>query len=311
LFSIKDCGVMLEPQLGMSMDQLVATSRLAEELGFGYLFRSDHLLPTDNRRGIDSPECWTSLGAIAASTRAIKFGPMVAPVGFRNPALLARMACTLHSYSGGRLQLALGAGWYEPEYRAHGYPFPEFRGRVAQFREAFDIVMSLIREGRADYDGAYFSAHTDCLPRPSGPVHAIIGAASPSLVRIAARRADEWNLFVSPQEKYRSLKAAFDEARGEREVRVSETGPFLIGRSKEELEANAAKQARKFQSAQSPQEVVKRVRGRNAPCGTVEEFVDQLRGKADAGVEGYYFQALVPENREMTSLLADTLRGGI
>src|ERR1700746_3135026 len=111
---------MLEPQLGMAMNEFIDNVKMTERLGFGYLFRSDHLLPTDDRRGIDSPECWASLGAIAASTHKIRFGPMVSPVGFRNPALLAKMACTLHSFSGGRLQLSAGAGWYEPEFRAHG-----------------------------------------------------------------------------------------------------------------------------------------------------------------------------------------------
>jgi Luciferase-like monooxygenase len=133
-----DCGVMLEPQLGMGADQVVKTAELAEGLGFGYFFRSDHLLPTDGRRGVDSPECWTTLGAVAARTTKVKFGPLVTPLGFRNPALLAKMASTLHSYSRGRLQLAVGAGWYEPEYRAHGYPFPPFRERLAQLRSKSD-----------------------------------------------------------------------------------------------------------------------------------------------------------------------------
>ena len=91
MISIADCGIMLEPQLGMSAADIVNMAHLTERLGFGYLFRSDHLLPTDGRRGIDSPECWTTLGAIAASTQKVKFGPLVSPVGFRNPALLAKI----------------------------------------------------------------------------------------------------------------------------------------------------------------------------------------------------------------------------
>lgn len=153
MLSIRDCGLMLEPQFGMTMEQVVQTSRQAEDLGFGYLFRSGHLLPTGNSRGVDSPECWTSLGAISASTRTLKFGPMVTPMGFRNPAMLAKMACTLHSFSGGRLQLAIGAGWYEPEYRAHGYEFPSFKVRMRQFEEGVRIILSMVREGRADFDG--------------------------------------------------------------------------------------------------------------------------------------------------------------
>ena len=311
MFTIDDCGIMLEPQLGMTMAQLVESAQLAESLGFGYVYRSDHLLPTDNRRGIDSPECWTSLGAVAAATNRIRYGPMVTPIGFRNPALLAKMACTLHSYSQGRLQLAVGAGWYEPEYKAHGYPFPDYDDRVGQFSEALDVMTSMVRNGRADYDGKYFSAHTDCLPRPHGEVNLIIGAKSPGLVKMAAQRADEWNIFVAPQADYLKLRGVFDGALGERRVEVSESGPFMVGKSDADLESSARQQAKKLGQDLPPKDVLKRVKGRNSPCGTVDSFIEQLRAKADGGVQKYYFQTLVPENTAMLELLADILKSGV
>jgi len=307
MLHLKDCGIMLEPQLGMPMDQLVETARLAEELGFGYIFRSDHILPTDDKRGIDSPECWTSLGVVAASTSKIKFGPLVSPIGFRNPALLAKMACTLHSYSRGRLQLAIGAGWYEPEYKAHGYPFPDFRGRFAQFKEALEIIIALVHDGRADFDGEFFSAHTDCYPRPVGHLHMIIGARTKPLVRLAAKKVDEWNFFHLPSEVFNQLRGVLDASRGERNVEVSEMGPFLIGRNRSELEDNARLYASKLGQNITPQEVLNRLKARGAPCGTVEEFLEQVRAINDSGVRKIYFQTLVPENKPMLVLLADTL----
>ncbi len=309
--SISDCGVMLEPQLGMSAADVVSVARSAEDLGFGFLFRSDHLLPTDGRRGIDSPECWTTLAAVAASTKTIGFGPMVSPIGFRNPALLAKMACTVHSLSGGRLMLALGAGWYQAEYAAHGYAFPDFKTRVGQFREALSIICSLVRDGRADFDGKHFSVHTDCLPRPTGRMHVIVGGKSKPTVRAAGRTADEWNVFVSPRDQYIEMKRVFDEAREGRKVRISETGPYLLGRNQAELERNAEAQARKFGQALPAKEVLKRLKDRGAVCGTVDEFRAQVRDKTDAGVERFYFQTLVPENRSMTELLADTIKAGL
>ncbi len=305
---LDECGVMLEPQLGMEMSDLVDSARLAEQLGFGFLFRSDHLLPTDDRRGMASPECWTSLGAVAAATSRLKFGPMVSPVGFRNPALLAKMACTLHSFSSGRLQLAVGAGWYEAEYRAFGYPFPAFQQRLGEFREALDIVLSLVREGRADYDGKFFSAHADCLPRPHGRMNVIVGAKAPALVRLAGRMADEWNVFVSPREDMERMMKGFRSSSKERVVKVSETGPYLIGKTVAELEANAALQTRKLGSGSSPGETIARLKKRNAACGTVDDFVAQIRSKMDQGIASMYFQTLVPENTDMTVLLRDTLR---
>jgi alkanesulfonate monooxygenase SsuD/methylene tetrahydromethanopterin reductase-like flavin-dependent oxidoreductase (luciferase family) len=299
---------MLEPQLGMSMEQLVNTARQAEELGFGYFFRSDHILPTNDRRGVDSPECWTSLGAVAAATSRVKFGPMVTPIGFRNPALLAKMACTLHSFSQGRLQLAVGAGWYEAEYRACGYPFPDFRTRVAQLKEALEVIAALVNEGRADFDGIYFSVHTDCLPRPKGHMHLIIGGRTKPVVRLAGKFADEWNFFHMSNDDMTGLRTVLEAAAGPRRVEITEMGPYMLARNQEGLERYAKFQAAKLGQDLAPRELLARLRLRDAPCGTVEEFVDQLAAKSEAGVSRVYFQTLVPENAEMTELLADTLK---
>jgi len=310
-FKIGDCGIMVEPQLGMRMDRLLATAKKAEELGFGYFFRSDHLLPTDDRRGMDSPECWTSLGVLAASTRKIKFGPMVSPIGFRNPALLAKMACTLHSFSRGRLQLAVGAGWYGAEYRAHGYPFPDFRTRVAQFAEALAIITALVNEGRADFDGEYFSAHTDCHPRPHGHMRLIVGGRTRPVVRLAARYADEWNTFRMSKPRLASLGALLEQSAGDRDVDVTEMGPYLIAKTREKLEEYARLQASALGRDTPPKELLARLRARHAPCGTVEEFVEKVAMKADSGVKRIYFQTLVPEKVEMMELLADSLKGRV
>jgi alkanesulfonate monooxygenase SsuD/methylene tetrahydromethanopterin reductase-like flavin-dependent oxidoreductase (luciferase family) len=100
--TVRDCGAMVEPGLGMSMDWLLTDANMADDLRFRYFFRSDRILQTDDRRGIDSPERWTSLDAVAAFTIRVKFGPMVSHTGFLNLALLAKMACTMHSFSPGR-----------------------------------------------------------------------------------------------------------------------------------------------------------------------------------------------------------------
>ena len=307
MLTIDDCGIMVEPQLGMTVEQLVDLSRKAEDLGFGYFLRSDHILPTGETRGVDSPECWTSLGTIAASTRRIRFGPLVSPIGFRNPALLARMACTLHSYSKGRLQLALGAGWHEAEYRAHGYPFPDFKGRAAQFREAMAIISAMVRVGRADFDGTFISAHTDCYPRPHGYLHLTVGAKTKSLVALAGRQADEWNYFRLPREKFLTLKNALESSANGRKVEISEMTQYMIGRNQSDLEENARLYAAKLGQARSPREEIERLRASGAPCGTAEDFVERLRVIHGSGVTKIYFQTLVPENTRMIEVLADVL----
>jgi alkanesulfonate monooxygenase SsuD/methylene tetrahydromethanopterin reductase-like flavin-dependent oxidoreductase (luciferase family) len=121
------------------------------------------------------------LGVIAAPSKALKFGSMVTSIDFRNPALLAKMACTLDSFSGGRLQLGVGAGWFETKYKAYGYEFLSFVARRQQFIEALHVLLPLVRDGMVDFEGNYFSVHTDCYPRPAGKMHVIIGGKAKSL----------------------------------------------------------------------------------------------------------------------------------
>src|SRR5262249_1087680 len=155
---------------------------LAEAIGLDTLFAPDHLLfrrsPPTNVPPIDMPEgktrgiweVWTILSAVAAAPGRVRLGPFVACPGFRNPALLAKMAATLDEVSGGRLVLGLGAGWHEPEYLAFGYPFDH---RVSRFEEALGIILPLLREGRVDFSGRYYEARQAELqprgPRPTGP----------------------------------------------------------------------------------------------------------------------------------------------
>jgi alkanesulfonate monooxygenase SsuD/methylene tetrahydromethanopterin reductase-like flavin-dependent oxidoreductase (luciferase family) len=112
---------------------------------------------------------------------------------FRNPALLAKMAATLDEISGGRLTLGLGAGWHQPEFDAFGVPFDH---RVARFDEAVRIIKPLLRDGRVDFEGTYYSARNCELvprgPRPAGPPLMLAGAR-PRMLSLAARYADAWN----------------------------------------------------------------------------------------------------------------------
>ncbi len=300
--------MMLEPQMGLSMDEILGWAKYAETAGYGYLFRSDHFMPTGGGRGLDSPECWVTLGAVAASTNRIKFGPLVSPVGFRNPALLARMACTLHSFSDGRLVLGFGAGWFQDEYLAHGYEFPPFGVRFEQFQEALSIVRPLTEGKRVDVQGKYFTAHTDCLPKPKGKVNLIIGGRTPRIVRTAAQIADEWNALSPPLGLYRKLRKVFDSSVAGRNDKVSQMGTFLIGESNRELNGNASRFAKLRGIAGGAEAAIERVKQNGAFCGTVEEFVSQMNERREAGIERFYFQLLDTRNKEMVELLTETLK---
>ena len=299
---------MLEPQEGLKTKEIVSLAEYSERSGYGYFFRSDHLLPTSGRRaGVESPDCWVTLAAVAANTRRIKFGPMVSPVGFRNPALLARMACTLHDYSGGRLQLGLGAGWYEPEYAAHGIPFPKFGVRRRELIEALDIIRPLTEGRSVNYDGEYFSAHMECFPKPVGDkIHLILGGRSPKIVQAASEYADECNIFSSPVEVLSNL-AEMIHSNG-RKLEISQMGPFLIADSDSELHTRIERHMKARAIEGTPEQERKRLGQRGVFCGLIEEFVEQLNRRREIGVQKFYFQVLYPDDKAMMNLLTDTLR---
>ena len=135
------------------------------------------------------------ISALAASTRKVEIGNLVLGMGFRNPALLAKMADTVDEISGGRLILGVGTGYHELEYRAFGYPFDHRYGR---FEEAIQIVSSLLKTGEVDFDGKYYQAR-ECLlkprgPRPQGPP-IMVGTKGHKMLRLTARHADIWNVY--------------------------------------------------------------------------------------------------------------------
>jgi alkanesulfonate monooxygenase SsuD/methylene tetrahydromethanopterin reductase-like flavin-dependent oxidoreductase (luciferase family) len=299
---------MLEPQEGMSTQEIISWAEFSESAGYGYFFRSDHILPTSGARaGVESPECWVTLGAVAAKTHRIKFGPMVSPVGFRNPALLARMACTLNAYSGGRLQLAFGAGWHEPEYIAHGFEFPRFGVRRRQFIEALNIIRPLTEGRKVDYDGKYFSAHVECFPKPVGEkIHLILGGRSPKVIQTISEYADECNIVSTSDEVLMKLEEILRS--GGRNMKVSQMGPFLIAETKSELDARIRRHLNARHIDDTPEGAKRRLEQQGIFCGLIDDFVAQVNKRRDIGIEKFYFQVLYPEDRAMVDILTDTLK---
>lgn len=165
----------------------------AESVGLDSFWLPDHLIFRPHEP--DQLGCWevfTTLGALANATSKIVLGSFVAATSFRNPALLAKIATTLDEISDGRVLLGLGAGNWEPEHTAFGYPFDH---RASRFEEALQIIAALLREGRVDFHGKYFEA-TNCVlvphgPSPSGPP-IWAGARGERMLRIIAKHADAY-----------------------------------------------------------------------------------------------------------------------
>ena len=175
-------------------------ARLAEQAGFDSIWVSDHLLmQPEGEERIGGWEGWSQIAALAATVPRVEIGALVLCALWRNPALLAKMADTVDEISGGRLILGVGAGWHEPEFRAFGYPFDR---RLDRFAEALAIIHPLLRTGRVDFTGKYYSAR-DCELRPRGPrPHGppiMIGALAnrPRVLRLVAEYADVWNAWLA------------------------------------------------------------------------------------------------------------------
>ncbi len=197
-------ALMIEGQNGLDWPRWQRILRAAEDLGYDGVWRSDHFTnanPPDKA----SLEAWTSLTYAASHTERIEFGPLVSPVTFRHPAMVARMAAAVDDLSGGRLVLGLGAGWQEREHHNFGIPFPPKQVRLEMLREYLEVVTRLLRSDEpASFEGTYAQLHEAILlprpQRPGGPPILVGGNGEKRTMPLAARYADEWNsLFVSPR----------------------------------------------------------------------------------------------------------------
>ena len=174
---------------------LVERWQYYEELGFDSIWDCDHF----NRPSNPSDpyfEGWTLLAALAAETDRIRVGVLVASNTFRHPALVAQQAITIDHISGGRLELGLGAGWFETEHEQFGIPLEDPPIRVAKFKEAVEVIDSLVRGRTTTYEGRYYRLRDAQLrppPLQSPRPPLTLGAHRPRMLRICAEFADRWN----------------------------------------------------------------------------------------------------------------------
>jgi F420-dependent oxidoreductase-like protein len=238
---------MIEGQEGVTWDQWLRLARACEEDGFIGLFRSDHYLSFDRPRQRGALDAWTTVAALGVATERIRLGTMVSPVTFRHPTLLAKSVVTADHASNGRVELGMGAGWFEREHTAYGFPFPPVAERLDILAEQIEIVHRLWdhREEEVSFDGAhYWLTACSALPKPLQQPHPPLivgGAAGPRSARLAARWADEYNVvFVDPataRDRHRRISLACEAiGRDPGEVRFSMLSRVVIGASEHDLE---------------------------------------------------------------------------
>jgi F420-dependent oxidoreductase-like protein len=197
------------PQEGASYDALAAHWREADALGFDSVWLDDHFYSVVRPRSEPQMEAWTLLAALVRETQRIGVGILVTCNGYRNPALLAKMAATVDVLSNGRLIHGIGAGWFADEYEGYGYEFPSTPTRLAQLEESLVVQTQLWTAERPSFSGRFYTLREAwCEPRPVQKPHPPIligGSGEKVLLRIVARWATMWNCPGDPAELGRKI----------------------------------------------------------------------------------------------------------
>lgn len=301
-----DIALMIEGQDGLNWERWKAIGALAEEVGFGGLFRSDHITnPHPPEK--DSLELWASLTWLAANTQRIHFGPLVTPMSFRHPVNTARIAKDVDALSGGRLVLGLGAGWLEREHEMFGFPLLSMGRRMDRFEEGVEVVHRLLRsDDRVSFTGDFYQLQDAILLPPpvyaGSPSIAIGGTGWNRTLPLAARFADEWNgVLIGPEGFRKHNQRLTDllqkEGRDPNSVRRSLMTNVLFGRDEAELKRRAKARGRSLGELRRGSGVV----------GTASEVVDQLGEYEAAGVEWIMLQWLETDELEGLQAMAESV----
>ncbi|HCI79284.1 MAG TPA: LLM class F420-dependent oxidoreductase, partial [Ktedonobacter sp.] len=207
-------SLMIEGQNGLTWPRWKKLVAEAEQLGFAGLFRSDHFTnakPPD----MDSLEMIVSLTYLADHSQRLHFGPLVAPVSFRNPMLLARQAAALDDLSNGRMILGLGAGWQEREHTLFGYDLGDTRTKMSRLQEALEVITRLLNSDEpVTFEGHYYQLRgATLLPRPQrrgGPEILIGGGGVKWSLPLVVRYATQWNVAYLAPDAFRERAATLD-----------------------------------------------------------------------------------------------------
>jgi alkanesulfonate monooxygenase SsuD/methylene tetrahydromethanopterin reductase-like flavin-dependent oxidoreductase (luciferase family) len=281
--------LMIEGQEGVTWEQWRALACAAEGVGLEGLFRSDHYLSILRGGSAGSLDAWATLSALATATEKIRLGTMVSPITFRAASVLAKNAVTVDHVSGGRVELGIGAGWYEAEHDVYGFPFGTARSRM----DELDRQLAEIHRQWADGSDAWPKP----VQRPRPPI-IVGGAAKPRSVRAAVAFADEYNTTFPSVEDARERRRVVDEA-----AREAGRGPLVfsmmcssvVGRDAGELRDRLARW----------REITHQPETHPTLFGTVDEVAERLREYEAAGVERVMLQHLAHEDLEMVGLLGD------
>ncbi|CAN5806534.1 LLM class F420-dependent oxidoreductase [soil metagenome] len=300
--------IFTEPQQGATYDDLLAVARHAERLGFDAFFRSDHFLHMGGDPGPGSTDAWITLAGLARDTETIRLGTLVSSATFRLPGPLAVAVATVDAMSGGRVELGLGAGWFEDEHTGFGIAFPPTGERFDRLTEQFEIITGMWDTpigATFDHHGAHYPVtDSPALPKPvqSPRPPIIVGGHGPKRTpALAARFADEFNVPFGDTEvtgaQFDRVRAACGQAGREPDDLVFSAAQVLcVGTDEAEVTRRAAAIGR------APDEL-----RANGAAGTPEEVVDRIGRYAELGASRLYLQVLDLADLDHLALVAEAV----
>ena len=306
--------LMIEGQEGVTWGDWVRLAGLTESAGLEGLFRSDHYTAII-RPEAGALDAWTTLAGLAAITKRIRLGTLVSPSTFRHPSVLARMAVTVDHISAGRLDVGIGAGWYEREHVENGFPFLDAKERFDLFAEQVEIVVRSWTEEGFEHSGAAYTLDSQtALPRPvqwPHPPLVLGGTVKRRFAALAARYASEVNTLGAPNDELRARKERLDEA-----CREAGRDPATLGFSVMTAcfvgadRAEALERIGRFLAARAdgadPEALLAERRDRWL-VGTVAEVVGRIEELRALGVTRVFLQHLNHSDDAMVALIGDRL----
>jgi F420-dependent oxidoreductase-like protein len=301
-----DLRIFCEPQQGASYEQLLALARATDEGGFEAFFRSDHYLKMGDVSGLPGPsDAWVTLAALARDTKRIRLGTLLTSATFRLPGPLAITVAQVDALSGGRIELGLGAGWFEEEHLAYGIPFPSIAERFDKLEEQLSVITGLWQTplgATFSFAGAHYNLRdSPALPKPvqrPRPPIIIGGHGAKKTPRLAARFADEFNIPFASIEFCRTQFERVDDA-----CREAGREPTSLVRSVALVACCGSDDKEVARRAGAIGRDVEELK-KDGLAGLPSDVITKLDSFAQLGVTRVYLQILDIEDLEHVALIA-------
>ncbi|KPL30694.1 LLM class F420-dependent oxidoreductase [Streptomyces anulatus] len=302
-----DLRIFTEPQQGADYDTLLTVAKAAEDLGFNAFYRSDHYLRMGSGDGLPGPtDAWITLAGLARETRTIRLGTLMTAGTFRLPGVLAIQVAQVDQMSGGRVELGLGAGWFEQEHKAYGIPFP--KEKFGRLEEQLAIITGLWETEVGEtfsYDGTYYQlTDSPALPKPAqAKVPVLIGGHGATRTpRLAAQYADEFNIpFASLEDSEKQFgrvrAAAQAHGRSPDDLVYSNALIVCTGKDDAEVARRAAAIGRDVEELKA-----------NGLAGSPAEVVDKIGSFEAIGSSRIYLQVLDLDDLDHLELISSQIQ---